>query len=58
LSVVTHGFIGVREMSIEWTWKVSGGEVKLGDMPPDTLRLAFPFGPRSFTSLMICTFMT
>jgi len=51
--------LGVTEMSIEWTWNVSGGEVKLGGMPPDTLRLAFPrcFGPRSFTSLMISTFM-
>jgi len=32
--------LGVTEMSMERTWKVFAGEVKLGGMPPDTPRLA------------------
>jgi len=33
----------VTEMPVERTWKVSAGEMKLGDMPPDTLSLALSF---------------
>jgi len=32
--------LGVMEMSIERTWKVSAGEMKLCGMLPDTLALS------------------
>jgi len=50
--------LGVMEMSTERTWKVSGGEVKLGGMAPDTPKFALPLPPRSFISLIISTIMT
>jgi len=47
-------WLGVAEMSMQRTWKVSAGEVKLGVMGPDTSKLGLHF-PRSITSLMIST---
>jgi len=35
--------LGVTDMSVERTWKVSAGEVRPGGMPPDTPSLALPF---------------
>jgi len=49
--------LGVKEMSMERTWKVSAGDMKLGRMPPETLDRHYPFGPRSFTSRIISTIM-
>jgi len=35
--------LGVTEMSVKRTWKVSAREMKLGDMPADTPSLALQF---------------
>jgi len=49
--------LGVTEMSMEWTWNVSAGEVKLGKCLQTLLDWHYPFGPRSFTTLIISTIM-
>jgi len=45
-------------MSMERTWGISSGEVRLGGMAPDTPKLALRIRSRSFTSLMFHTIMT
>jgi len=35
--------LSLTEMSVEQTWKVSAGELKLGSMPPDTPSLVLLF---------------
>jgi len=35
--------LGVTEMSVEQTWKVSAAEVTLKGVPPDTTCLQLPF---------------
>jgi len=49
--------LGVTEMSVEPTWKVIAGQVKLGACPQTPLDGITFFGPSSFTSLMISMFM-
>ena len=50
--------LGVTEISMQHTWKVSVGDMKLEGMPPETLGWHYPFRSRSFTSLIISTIMT
>jgi len=39
----------VTEIPVEWTWKVFAGDIKVGDMPPDTPSLALPFSGLAFS---------
>jgi len=39
----------VAEMPVERAWKLSAGELKLGDTPPDPLSLALLFSGLAFS---------
>jgi len=43
LSVTTQVLFGVTEMSVKRTWKVSAGEMKLGNMTQTPLAWHYPF---------------
>jgi len=49
--------LGVMDMSMERTWKVSAGEVKLGACLQTSLDWHYSFVPRTFTSLIISIIM-
>ena len=50
--------LGITEMCMKRTWKVSAGEVKMGDMPPIPLDWHYFFRPHFLTQLMISLSMT
>jgi len=53
--------LGDTKMSVERTWKVCAGEMKVGGMLPDTPRVALPLRASLFHithSLVLSTIMT